>query len=419
MERIIVAGGWPLHGAVEIHGAKNAALPIIAACLLSKQGSVLQNLPDLTDIHVMREILHSFGAVTAQKDGELTIEAPSIDAPTIPEHLMREMRSSIILMGPLIARCGRVSASYPGGCAIGSRPIDLHLKGLREMGVTIVEEGRGYIVAEAKHLRGADIHLDFPSVGATENLMMAGVLADGHTVIRNAAKEPEVVDLQNFLISMGAIIEGAGSDCIKITGVEELKGTKYRIIPDRIAAGTYLLAGIMTQGEVTVYPVVPDHMEPFLAKFREMGVRVATSLDSVTVSCPTRPSAVDMVRTLPHPGFPTDLQAPMLAALCLAQGSSIVSETVFESRFKHVDELRRMGASIKVEGRAAIVRGVETLKGAIVSATDLRAGAALVIAGLAAEGVTVIEMIHHIDRGYVKLDHDLRTLGARIERLGW
>lgn len=419
MERIVIAGGWPLHGAVEIHGAKNAALPIIAGCLLSKETSVLENVPDLTDIGVMRQILHSLGVPSSLKSGELTIEPAGMHSHTIPEHLMREMRSSIILMGPILARCGRVSASYPGGCAIGSRPIDLHLKGLQAMGVTILEEGRGVITAEAKYLHGADIHLDYPSVGATENLMMAGSLADGDTVIRNAAKEPEVEDLQRFLISMGANVSGAGTDMIKIKGVKELKGTQYRIIPDRIAAGTYLLAGVMTRGEVTVFPVIPEHLQPILAKLRDMGVNVSTSLDSVTVSCPKRPDAIDALRTLPHPGFPTDLQAPMLAALCLAKGTSIVAETVFESRFKHVDELRRMGASIKVEGRAAIVRGVETLKGAIVTASDLRAGAALVIAGLAAEGVTVVEMVHHIDRGYVKLDQDLRTLGARIERLGW
>jgi UDP-N-acetylglucosamine 1-carboxyvinyltransferase len=367
----------------------------------------------------MGQILHSLGATAVLEGDKLVIGSKNLQSHTIPERLMREMRSSIILMGPILARMGRVSASYPGGCAIGSRPIDLHLKGLQAMGAKIEEEGRGYITAEASILHGADIHLDYPSVGATENLMMAATLAEGDTVIRNAAKEPEVLDLQNFLCSLGAVVEGAGSDCVRIRGVTRLTGSAYHIIPDRIAAGTYLLAGVMTRGEVTVYPVIPEHLEPLLCKLREMNVAVTTSADAVTIRCPERPEAVDMVRTLPHPGFPTDLQAPMMAALCLARGTSVVSETVFESRFKHVDELRRMGANIKVEGRTAIVRGVESLRGAVVSASDLRAGAGLVMAGLAAEGITVVEMVHHIDRGYVKLDSELRALGARIERLGW
>lgn len=419
MERIVIAGGTPLQGTVKIHGAKNAALPIIAACLLTDEPCTLRSMPTLTDIDVMRHILQSFGAECEWVKDGLQIHAKKLHSHTIPEALMREMRSSVIIMGPLLARHGKVSASYPGGCAIGSRPIDLHIKGLEALGAKVSEEGRGYITAEAKQLIGADIHLDYPSVGATENIMMAATLAKGETLIRNAAKEPEIVDVQDILNVMGADIEGAGTDLIRIRGVDRLHGAEYTIIPDRIAAGTLLLGAVVTRGQVTVKPVIPEHLEPLLAKIREMGAKVNIAGNSVTVTCDYRPKAVDALRTLPHPGFPTDLQAPMLAALCVAQGTSVLTETVFESRFKHVDELRRMGAMVKVEGRSAIIRGVERLTGAVVAATDLRAGAALVLAGLAAEGITIVEQVHHIDRGYVDLDDTFRTLGGRVERLGW
>jgi len=419
VERIVIAGGTPLHGTVHIHGAKNAALPIIAACLLTDEPCNLRSIPALTDIEVMRKILHNFGAGCEWTQDSFRIHAEDIHSHTIHEALMREMRSSIIIMGPLLARHGCVSASYPGGCAIGSRPIDLHLKGFEAMGATISDEGRGFITAQATELRGASIHLDYPSVGATENIMMAATLAKGETLIRNAAKEPEIIDLQNMLNSMGAEVEGAGSDLIRIRGVKKLHGTDYTIIPDRIAAGTFLLGAVVTKGRVTVAPVIPEHLEPLLAKIREMGADVSVAANSVTVECNARHKAVDALRTLPHPGFPTDLQAPMLAALCLAEGTSVLTETVFESRFKHVDELRRMGAIVKVEGRSAIIRGVKRLKGAVVSASDLRAGAALVLAGLAAEGITVVEQVCHIDRGYVRLDNAFRSIGGKIERLGY
>lgn len=419
MERIVIAGGWPLQGTVQIDGAKNAALPIIAACLLTEEPCTLRSMPGLTDIEVMQAILHSFGVDSAWTREGFRIHAEKILSHTIPEALMREMRSSVIIMGPMLARFGKVSASYPGGCAIGNRPIDLHIKGFRAMGARISDEGRGYIIAEADELHGADIHLDYPSVGATENIMMAATLAHGETLIRNAAKEPEIVDVQTFLNAMGADVHGAGTDLIRIRGVQKLKGCEHTIIPDRIAAGTFLLGAVITRGQVTVTSVIPEHLEPLLAKIREMGAKVTVSDKSVTVTCSARPRAVDAVRTLPHPGFPTDLQAPMLAALCIANGTSVLTETVFESRFKHVDELCRMGASVKVEGRTAIIRGVDQLNGAVVSATDLRAGAALVLAGLAATGITVIEQVHHIDRGYVSLDKSFRSMGGKIERLGW
>ncbi|MBT9176500.1 MAG: UDP-N-acetylglucosamine 1-carboxyvinyltransferase 1 [Firmicutes bacterium] len=417
MDRFVIAGGRPLCGAVKVQGAKNSALPSIAACILTGEPVRLRNIPKLTDIDVMRSILHSLGAECEWEGDDLVISAERINDCVIPENLMREMRSSIILLGPLLARAGRVVASYPGGYAIGSRPIDLHLKGLRALGVQIEDEGRGLLRAHAETLRGADIHLSMPSVGATENIMMAATLATGETIIRNAAMEPEIVDLQNFLNAMGAGISGAGTDCLSIRGVTRLHGAEYAIIPDRIVAGTYLLGAVMTRGHVTVFPAPPDQLEPLLAKLREMGALVVLDGSGVTAVGRGRPKALDSVKTSPFPGFPTDLQAPLLAALCLADGTSVLTETVFESRFKHVDELNRLGASIKVAGRSAVIRGVDRLTGALVSASDLRAGAALTLAGLAAQGITVVEQVHHIGRGYASLVEDLRTLGAAIERI--
>ncbi len=417
MERIVIAGGRPLNGKVRIGGAKNAALPILGATLLTEAPCLIREIPNLTDVGVMRNILKTLGAKVEVVGDLTTVEAATLTSLTVPEHLMREMRSSIIVMGALLTRFGTVKVSQPGGCDIGSRPIDLHIKGLKELGAEISEK-HGYITATCDRLRGASIHLDFPSVGATQNLMMAATLADGATVITNAAKEPEIVDLQNFINSLGANIKGAGTDTIRIEGVEKLHGTDYTVIPDRIVAGTYLLAGAITGGKVTALNVIPEHLESLLAKLREMGVQVTVAGDTVTVQAKHPLQAIDSLRTLPYPGFPTDLQAPMMALLCLANGTSIVTETVFESRFKHVNELKRMGANIKVNERTAIITGVPALSSANVSATDLRAGAALVLAGLAADGITVIEDVHHIYRGYIDLDVNLRALNARVERIG-
>ncbi len=417
MDRFVIAGGRPLYGTVKVQGAKNSALPIIAASILTDEPVRLRNIPKLTDIDVMRSILHSLGVECEWEGDDLLISAERITDCVIPEHLMREMRSSIILIGPLLARAGRVVASYPGGCAIGSRPIDLHLKGLRALGAHVEDEGRGLLRAHMETLRGVDFHLNSPSVGATENIMMAATLAAGETIIRNAAREPEIVDLQNFLNAMGADVSGAGTDRISIRGVTRLHGAEHTIIPDRIVAGTYLLGAAMTQGQVTVFPAPPDQLEPLLAKLREMGALVLPDGSGVTVVGRGRPKALESIRTSPFPGFPTDLQAPLLAALCLADGTSVLTETVFESRFKHVDELNRLGASIKVEGRSAVIRGVERLTGALVSASDLRAGAALTLAGLAAQGITIVDEVHHVARGYASLVEDLRVLGAAIERI--
>lgn len=412
-----MAGGKPLYGKVRVGGAKNAALPILGATLLTPEECAIRELPCLTDIDVMCRILQHLGADVQVAGGAAKIRADNLASLTVPENLMREMRSSIIVMGALLSRFGFVKISQPGGCDIGSRPIDLHLKGLREMGATISEK-HGFITARCSRLHGAAIHLDYPSVGATENLMMAATLAKGQTVITNAAKEPEIVDLQNFINALGANVKGAGTDTIRIEGVENLHGAEHNIIPDRIAAGTYLLAGAITGGSVTTENVIPEHIESLLAKLRETGVQVTVRDDSVTVQADQPLKAIDSLRTLPYPGFPTDLQAPMMALLSLANGTSLVTETVFESRFKHVDELRRMGANIRVNERTAVIKGVSALTGATVKATDLRAGAALVLAGLAAEGITIIEDVHHIYRGYENLEDNLRSLHANIERIG-
>lgn len=417
MDRFVIAGGRPLCGTVKVQGAKNSALPTIAACLLTEEPVRLRNIPKLTDINAMCSILHSLGAECEWDGDDLVVSAERISSCVIPDDLMREMRSSIILLGPLLARSGRVTASYPGGCAIGSRPIDLHLKGLRALGAQIEDEGHGLLQACVESLQGADIHLTLPSVGATENIMMAATLALGETIIRNAAREPEIVDLQNFLNAMGAEISGAGTDLIRIRGVNRLHGAEYTIIPDRIVAGTYLLGAVMTGGQVTVFPAPAEQLESLLATLREMGALVFVDGCGITAVGRGRPKALDSIKTSPFPGFPTDLQAPLSAALCLAEGTSVLTETVFESRFKHVDELNRLGARINVVGRSAVIRGVGGLTGAMVTASDLRAGAALTLAGLAARGITVVDEVHHIARGYASMLSDLQALGAAIERI--
>ncbi|TCL40271.1 UDP-N-acetylglucosamine 1-carboxyvinyltransferase [Anaerospora hongkongensis] len=413
MEKFIVQGEVQLNGTVKISGAKNATLPIMAATLLCTGISVIHDVPRLRDISIMQDIMTLLGARIKRQDSSLIIDTTNVNKAEIPEHLMREMRASVFLMGPLLGRFRKVRLSYPGGCAIGPRPINLHIKALEKIGAT-VSESFGFIEAEAEELAGGEIHFDFPSVGATENAMMAAVLAKGTTIIRNAAREPEICDLQQLLSKMGAKIYGAGTDTIRIEGVTKLNATEHTVIPDRIEAGTFLVAGAMTKGDVTVENVCPEHLFPVIDKLQELGASVVWGANNIRIRAGEL-RGVD-IKTLPHPGFPTDLQAPMLSMLAIAKGTSIITETIFENRFKHVDEMTRMGARIKVEGRTAVIRGVQKLTGAVVDAPDLRAGAALVLAALTAEGLSEIEHVYHIDRGYEGLENKLQHLGASIIR---
>ncbi|EGL19743.1 MULTISPECIES: UDP-N-acetylglucosamine 1-carboxyvinyltransferase [Paenibacillus] len=415
MEKLVIEGGIPLSGAVRIQGAKNAALPILAASIMASGTHTLRNVPKLLDIEVMLGILRSLGCSAEHKEDAVVLDTTGLNSTHVPEELMKQMRSSIFLMGPLLSRFGTVQVYQPGGCAIGERKIDLHLRGLQALGVTIEETG-STIICTAEDLKGADITLDFPSVGATENIMMAAVLADGITTISNAAREPEIQDLQNFLNAMGADIIGAGTDTITIRGVRSLHACTYRIIPDRIVAGTFMVAAAATKGSVTLEGVCPQHLNAAIHVLRRAGVQITVHDDIINVHAPTRPRAVERIVTAPHPSFPTDLQSQVMVLLSLADGISIMKETIFESRFKHVDELTRMGADIRVDFNSAFIRGVPRLYGATVEATDLRAGAALVIAGLAAHGTTVVEQIHHVDRGYDRIEEMLTRLGARIRR---
>ena len=415
MEKLIIEGGRPLQGVVRIEGAKNAALPILAASMLAEGPVTIDNVPDLLDIHVMLDILRSLGADASLKGRVAYVDATNVRTSEIPETLMSKMRSSIFLMGPLLSRFGEVTVYQPGGCAIGERKIDLHLNGLKTLGA-VVTEYDNRIVCQAKRLKGADIVLDYPSVGATENLMMAAATAEGITTISNAAREPEIADLQLFLNRMGAKIIGAGTDTITIEGVEKLSPCEHRVIPDRIVTGTLMVAAAATRGNVTLENVVPGHLTSVIHALRRAGVQIAIDGDIMNVIGVSRPRAVERIVTSPYPSFPTDLQAQMMVLLSLADGLSVVKETVFEGRFKHVNELSVMGADIRVDFNSAFIRGVPRLYGATVEATDLRAGAALVIAGLAATGRTVVEQIHHIDRGYEAIEATFRRLGGRIER---
>jgi len=415
VEKFIVIGGKRLKGNVRVSGAKNAILPILAASLLTKGVSIIHEVPALLDVQVMKEVLTYLGARIKCDGSTVTVDGSKVGSLEISEDLMRKMRASNLVMGPLLGRFGRVKAAYPGGCAIGSRPMDLHLKGFAAMGASITEK-HGYIIAETDCLQGTELHLDFPSVGATENLMMAATQARGQTIIRNAAKEPELVDLQNFLNSLGARIRGAGTDLIKIEGPTELGSASHTVIPDRVEAGTYMVAAAITGGDIIILNVIPEHVEAVIAKLREAGVTVEVGEDNIRVAGPPRLKPVDL-KTLPYPGFPTDMQAQMMVLMTVADGTGVVSEAVFENRYKHVDELRRMGADIKIEGRVAIVKGIPRPSGTFVEATDLRAGAALVLAGLIAEDATVIENVWHIDRGYENLERKLSSLGARIMRV--
>ncbi|WP_170294090.1 UDP-N-acetylglucosamine 1-carboxyvinyltransferase [Heliomicrobium undosum] len=412
--RIRIKGGKPLFGEVAISGAKNAVLPILAASLMSTGECRIKDVPRLTDVQMMIEVLITLGAQVSWEGESLIVDASAVEIREVSADLMRRMRASNLVLGPLLSRFRKVRISHPGGCSIGSRPMDLHLKGLQKMGARY-QERHGFFEVETERLQGTEIHLDFPSVGATENLMMAASLAEGTTIIRNAAKEPEIVDLQNFLNAMGARVRGAGLDIIRIDGVERLGGCAHQLIPDRIEAGTFMVAATITGGDVTLTNVIPEHLEPVTAKLRETGAQVIEEDDRIRVIAPRRCQAVD-IKTLPYPGFPTDMQAQMMALMAVSEGTSVISETIFENRFKHVDELRRMGANIRLEGRVGIVKGVPGLSGAVVECTDLRAGAALVLAGLAAENGTTVEKIFHVDRGYDRLVEKLSGLGARITR---
>ncbi len=415
MEQFRINGGKKLTGEYELTGAKNAVLPILAATIVTGNESKIKGCPNLSDVQTMFAILKELGcSITEEKDGVIVNTKP-INSYTIPEHLMREMRSSVFLMGPMIARCGKVTLSYPGGCEIGLRPIDIHLSALRKLGVKI-QESHGFLKCTADRLIGNRILLDFPSVGATENLMLAATAAEGETRIVNPAKEPEITDLQYYLNACGAEVKGAGTSEIVIRGKKSYHQVEHKVIPDRIEGGTVLAAVAATRGNVVLKNAIPEHMSMTLSKLREAGCSIKEGEGFVEMSCPERLKAVEMVKTQPYPGFPTDMQSQFLTLMTMAHGTSIITETIFESRFKHVEELLKMGGKIIVDGRTAVIAGVENLTGARVIAKDLRGGASLVIAGLGAEGETIVENICHIDRGYDKFEMALCKIGADIKR---
>lgn len=415
MAYIVVKNSPPLKGTVRISGAKNAVLPIIAATLLTDEVSIIKNVPNLRDVNVMSDLLRYLGA-KVQYDGDTLIVDPGeVQETEAPYHLVNKMRASFLVMGSLLGRFKSAKISMPGGCAIGTRPIDLHIKGFKQLGVEVVSD-HGFVEATAEKLEGSKIYLDFPSVGATENIMMAAVLAEGTTIIENVAEEPEIVDLANFLNKMGAKVRGAGTNTIKISGVKKLNGAEHSVIPDRIEAGTYMVAAAMTKGDVVVENIIVDHIKPVIAKLRESGCIIEEAEDKVRVVGPNVIKPTN-IKTLPHPGFPTDMQSPFMAMLCIADGKSTITETVFENRFMNVPELIRMGADIEINGKTAIVEGKEKMTGSEVMATDLRAGSALVIAGLVSEGETIVKNIYHIERGYVDLVGKLSMLGANVYKV--
>ncbi len=416
MDQYVIKGGNPLVGEVEIGGAKNAALAILAAAIMTDETVLIENLPDVRDINVLLKAMQQIGAQVDRLDRHtVKINGSRIGDYSVDYEYIKKIRASYYLLGALLGKYKKAEVPLPGGCNIGSRPIDQHLKGFRAMGADVKIE-YGSIMAEAEHLRGSHIYLDVVSVGATINIMMAASMAEGNTVLENAAKEPHVVDVANFLNSMGANIKGAGTDVIRIKGVEKLHSTEYSIIPDQIEAGTFMFAAAATRGDVTVKSVIPKHLEATTSKLLEIGCEIEELDDAVRVVCSKGLRSTN-VKTLPYPGFPTDMQPQITATLALAKGSSIVTESIFENRFKYVDELARMGANIKVESNTAIIEGVERYTGAQVSSPDLRAGAALVIAGLAADGITIVDDIHFIERGYERFDEKLRSLGAEIEKV--
>ena len=415
-EKLIISGGNRLQGTVKIDGAKNSALSIMAATLLTKDVCILRNVPRLTDVDTMGAVIRKLGIkVEWGGDNTLYIDSDDFNNCEAPYELVKMMRGSILVMGPLLARLKRAKISLPGGCSIGARPVDYHIKGFEALGAQ-VEVEKGYIEAKVDKLKGDDIYLDFPSLGATENIMMAACLAEGITTIGNAAKDPEVVELGHFLNKMGAKVEGLGTDLIKIEGVKELHGIDYTIIPDRIEAGTYMVAAAITGGDVLIEKADPLLLKPLIVKLEEAGVRIELEKNLIKVTGPDRVKAVD-IKTLPFPGFPTDMQPQFMALSCVAKGTSVITETVFENRFVHTGDLIRMGADIKVEGHSAIIKGVKELSAAPVMASDLRGGAALVLAGLVSEGTTELSRIYHLDRGYVKLEEKLNSLGADIKRV--
>ncbi|MEW6185325.1 MAG: UDP-N-acetylglucosamine 1-carboxyvinyltransferase [Thermodesulfobacteriota bacterium] len=416
MDKMRIRGGVPLKGKVTLSGAKNAALPIMSATLLTGGRFLLSNLPALRDILTQKKLLAHLGVTFAEgPEGALEINSDQVDRFEAPYDLVKTMRASILVLGPLTARFGRAKVSLPGGCAIGARPINLHLQGLELMGARI-DLKHGYVEAKANHLKGAEIVFDIPTVTGTENLMMAACLAKGKTILGNAAKEPEVVDLSNFLTAMGARIEGAGTDTISIQGVTRLQATPFRIMPDRIEAATYMAAAGITGGEITLADYEGSCLEAVMVKLREAGLEFAQKKSGLTVYGPKKIKSVSLT-TRPYPGFPTDMQAQFMALMCLGQDTSIIKETIFENRFMHVSELRRMGADIQVSGNQAVIKGVSKLLGAPVMATDLRASASLILAGLAADNTTEISRVYHLDRGYERLEKKLQPLGARIERI--
>ena len=416
MDKLKITGGRPLEGEVRISGAKNAALPILCAALLTAKPLHITNVPLLRDVSTMAKLLGEMGVrLERSHDGQVTLHAAAIKDPTASYELVKTMRASVLVLGPLLARCGRAKVSLPGGCAIGARPVDQHVKGLEAMGATIAIE-HGYMHASAQRLRGARIVMDLVTVTGTENLMMAAALAEGETLIENAAREPEVVDLARCLAAMGASIEGAGSDVIRIVGARALGGGEHRVMPDRIETGTYLAAAAATGGRVRLTGTAPESLDATLEKLREAGARVTVQDSSIQLEADERPNAVS-VRTAPYPGFATDMQAQFMALATVARGTAVITETIFENRFMHALEMQRLGADIKLEGNTAIVNGVERLQGAKVMATDLRASAGLVIAGLVAEGDTVVDRIYHLDRGYEALETKLSSLGARVVRI--
>lgn len=416
MGKFIIKGGTPLQGEVRIGGGKNAVLPILAATVLYPGISYIHDCPKIVDVFTMIRILESIGCRSKWEGKTLIVDTSTASSFEVPPELVSEMRSSIILLGSILGRFRQIKISYPGGCSIGPRPIDLHLKALKQMGVQIQEE-HGYILCQADRLQGVKIHLDFPSVGATENIMLAAVLAKGRTMIYNPAKEPEIIDLQDFLNCMGAKITGAGSNIIVIDGVNQLSSVEYTVIPDRIVTGTYLVAAAISGGEALLHNVRPQHLYAVTAKLRETGCIIREENTKMHIKARGPLQGVDMIRTHPYPGFPTDMQAQMMALLTIAKGTSVISETVFESRYKHAEELMRMGAQIKLEGRTAIIQGVSRLMGATVKAEDLRGGAALILAGLCAENETTVCNSMFIERGYEHIDYDLQALGAQIIKI--
>lgn len=417
MIKLIVEESPPLKGRVRICGSKNSVLPILAGTLLTSEKCIIRDVPPLTDVIVMQELIENLGAKTVWNKSKGIMESTTkkIEMYEAQYDLVGKMRASFLVMGPLIARTGNAKMALPGGCRIGARPVELHLKGFSALGAKITNES-GYVEASAEKLTGANIYLDFPSVGATENIMMAAVLAEGQTIIQNCAVEPEVVDLANFLTSIGADIRGSGTDTIKINGVKSLSGGDYTVIPDRIEAGTFMVAAAMTRGDIILENIVTDHLKPIIAKLREANVNIDESGNNLRVFSDGDIHSID-IKTLPYPGFPTDMQAQLMTMLALTEGTSVVTETIFENRFMHAAELKRMGADILVEGRVSVVEGVKRLTGTQVKATDLRAGAGLILAGLRATGITEISDIYHIDRGYSNLDEKLRKLGAKITRV--